>query len=135
MFVTVFYGILDVNTGEVNYCNAGHNPPYLLKSNGQVEALPMSQDPMVGAIDGIEYHESSVQLAKGDALVMFTDGVTEAMDSECREFGEERLESTLAAVTSYSCQQIIEAVRADVATFVGEAEQSDDITVLALKRI
>lgn len=135
MFVTVFYGILDVNTGEVNYCNAGHNPPYLLKSNGQVEALPMSQDPMVGAIDGIEYHESSVQLAKGDALVMFTDGVTEAMDSECREFGEERLESTLATVTSYSCQQIIEAVRADVATFVGEAEQSDDITVLALKRI
>lgn len=95
----------------------------------------MSQDPMVGAIDGIEYHESSVQLAKGDALVMFTDGVTEAMDSECREFGEERLESTLATVTSYSCQQIIEAVRADVATFVGEAEQSDDITVLALKRI
>ena len=135
MFVTVFYGILDVNTGEVNYCNAGHNPPYILKSNGQVEALPMSQDPMVGAIDGIEYHESSVQLAKGDALVMFTDGVTEAMDSECREFGEERLESTLATVTSYSCQQIIEAVRADVATFVGEAEQSDDITVLALKRI
>lgn len=135
MFVTVFYGILNVKTGAVNYCNAGHNPPYILKRSGEVKALPMSQDPMVGAIDGIEYHEASFQLEQGDALVMFTDGVTEAMNSQNEEFGEERLEATLDEVTLHNCQQIIEAIRADVATFVGEAEQSDDITVLAIKRI
>ena len=135
MFVTVFYGIFNMKTGEINYCNAGHNPPYVLKRNGQVEALPMSQDPMVGAIDGIDYHEASLQLDQGDALVMFTDGVTEAMNIQNEEFGEERLEDTLDEVALHNCQQIVDAIKADVAAFAGEAEQSDDITVLALKRL
>ena len=135
MFVTVFYGILNMKTGEISYCNGGHNPPYVLKRSGKVEMLPMSQDPMVGAIDGIEYHEAKLQLEQGDALVMFTDGVTEAMNINNEEFGEERLEDTLAEVTLHNCQQIVDAIKADVAAFVGEAEQSDDITVLALKRL
>ena len=135
MFVTVFYGILDLKTGEVSYCNAGHNPPYLLKRNGKIEALPMSKDTMVGAFDGLEFHNVSLQLDHGDALVMYTDGVTEAMNPENEEFGEARLEDTLEEVTLHNCQQIIDAIKADVATFTGEAEQSDDITILALKRI
>jgi len=135
MFVTVFYGILDLTTGEVSYCNAGHNPPYVLKKNGEVTPLPMSQDPMVGAIDGIEFHQSTLQLEHGDSLVMFTDGVTEAMNINNEEFGETRLEDTLADVTMHNCQQMIEAIKSDVAAFVGEAEQSDDITVLALRRL
>jgi len=134
MFVTVFYGIFNLKTGEISYCNAGHNPPYILKRGGAVEVLPMSQDPMVGAIDGIEYHGATLQLDHGDSLVMFTDGVTEAMNAQNEEFGEERLEDTLAEVTMHNCQQIVEAIKADVAAFVGDAEQSDDITVLALKR-
>ena len=134
MFVTVFYGIFNLKTGEISYCNAGHNPPYILKRGGAVEVLPMSQDPMVGAIDGIEYHGATLQLDHGDSLVMFTDGVTEAMNALNEEFGEERLEDTLAEVTMHNCQQIVEAIKADVAAFVGDAEQSDDITVLALKR-
>jgi sigma-B regulation protein RsbU (phosphoserine phosphatase) len=134
MFVTVFYGIFNLKTGEISYCNAGHNPPYILKRGGAVEVLPMSQDPMVGAIDGIEYHGATLQLDHGDSLVMFTDGVTEAMNAQNEEFGEERLEDTLAEVTMHNCQQIVEAIKVDVAAFVGDAEQSDDITVLALKR-
>ena len=134
MFVTVFYGIFNLKTGEISYCNAGHNPPYILKRGGAVEVLPMSQDPMVGAIDGIEYHGATLQLDHGDSLVMFTDGVTEAMNAQNEEFGEERLEDTLAEVTMHNCQQIVEAIKADVAAFVGDAEQSDDITILALKR-
>lgn len=134
MFVTVFYGIFNLKTGEISYCNAGHNPPYILKRGGAVEVLPMSQDPMVGAIDGIEYHGATLQLDHGDSLVMFTDGVTEAMNAQNEEFGEERLEDTLVEVTMHNCQQIVEAIKADVAAFVGDAEQSDDITVLALKR-
>ena len=135
MFVTVFYGIYNTKTGEVSYCNAGHNPPYVLKRNGQVEALPMSQDPMVGAIPGIEYHEEKLQMEKGDTLVMFTDGVTEAMNGSNEEFGEERLEETLEEVALHNCQQIIDAIKADVTAFVGDTEQSDDITVLAMKRV
>ena len=135
MFVTVFYGILNVKTGEVSYCNAGHNPPYILKRDGQVEVLPTQQDPMMGAIDGIVYHEDSLQLNPGDALVMFTDGVTEAMNKENDEFGEKRLEDTIADVAMHNCQQINDAIKADVAAFADGAEQSDDITVLALKRL
>jgi len=135
MFVTVFYGIFNTKTGEISYCNAGHNPPYILKRSGQVEALPMSQDPMVGAIAGIDYHEATLQLDHGDSLVMFTDGVTEAMNAQNEEFGEERLEDTLSEVVLHNCQQIVEAIKSDVAAFVGDAEQSDDITVLALKRL
>ncbi len=135
MFVTVFYGILNVKTGEVSYCNAGHNPPYILKRDGQVEVLPTQQDPMMGAIDGIVYHEDSLQLNPGDALVMFTDGVTEAMNKENEEFGEKRLEDTIADVAMHNCQQINDAIKADVAAFADGAEQSDDITVLALKRL
>ena len=135
MFVTVFYGIVDVSTGAVTYCNAGHNPPYILKRKGEITPLPMSTDPMAGAIDGITYHEGTLQLESGDALVMFTDGVTEAMNTANEEFGEQRLEDTLEDVAMHNCQQMVDAIKADVAAFAGEAEQSDDITVLALKRL
>ena len=133
MFVTMFYGILNVNTGEVVYCNAGHNPPYVLQG-GKVKELPMTMDPMVGAIDGIEYHENTMQLGAGDALIMFTDGVTEAMNINYEPYGEERLIRTLERVSQQSCQQIVDAIKDDVAAFVGDAEQSDDITVLVLKK-
>ena len=135
MFVTVFYGILDVKTGEITYCNAGHNPPYILKPSGEVTALPMSVDPMIGAIEGINYQEGRLLLEKDDTLVMFTDGVTEAMNTSNEEFGEQRLEDTLAKVPLHSSQQVIGTIKADVAAFTGEAEQSDDITVMAIKRI
>ena len=134
MFVTVFYGIMNVTTGEVTYCDAGHNPPYIVKGTGEVKALEMSQDPMVGAISGVDYHDCQLQLDKGDALVMFTDGVTEAMNAANEEFGEARLEATLSKTFS-KCQDVVEAIKTDVAGFVDGAEQSDDITVLALKRL
>jgi sigma-B regulation protein RsbU (phosphoserine phosphatase) len=134
MFVTVFYAILNIQTGEVLYCNAGHNPPYMLKRSGEVVALPMSQDPMVGAIEGIEYHSQQLQLDKGDALVLFTDGVTEAMNSQNEEFGEDRLEDTLKDVVMSDCQKMVDVIKDDVSDFAGEAEQSDDITILALRR-
>ena len=135
MFVTVFYGILDIQTGEITYCNAGHNPPYVLKGNGKVEALPMSKDPMVGAIEGMEYHEEKLQLEKNDALILFTDGVTEAMSTSFEEYGEERLVNVLQGVPSQNCRDIINAVIADVSSFTQDAEQSDDITMLTIKKL
>jgi sigma-B regulation protein RsbU (phosphoserine phosphatase) len=135
MFVTMFYGIYNIRTGEVCYSNAGHNPPYLMKANGHVELLPLSKDIVAGAIDDYQFTQESIQLEPGDTLLLYTDGVTEAIDTDEKEYGEARLEKLLAQNCKLSCQEIVDNVKADVKAFAGEAEQSDDITLLALKRL
>ena len=134
MFLTVFYAIYNTNTGFITYCNAGHNPPHLLRANGTIEELPMACNMIVGAFDDIEYKEDTLQLEHGDTLVMFTDGVTEAMNGAEQEFGVERLDNILSGLAGKGSQQIVEAVKAGVSDFVDDAEQSDDITMLVLKR-
>ena len=134
MFVTVFYAIYNTKTGHVTYCNAGHNPPHLLRANGTTEELPKPKNTIVGAFDGIEYQDDTLQLEHGDTLVMFTDGVTEAMNPKFEEFGNERLDNILGGLSASSCQQIVETVKAGIKDFVEGAEQSDDITRLVLKR-
>ena len=135
MFVTAFYGIYNIRTGEVKYANAGHNPPYLMKTDGSVKVLPLSHDFVAGVIDDFQYTEETTLLEKGDTLLLFTDGVTEATSPTYEEYGEQRLEQRLSQLTQVGCQQIIDAIKADVKAFAGEAEQSDDITLLALKRL
>ena len=134
MFVTVFYAIYNTKTGLVSYTNAGHNPPHLLRRNGTVSELPISTNTIVGVFDDLEYQEDTLQMEHGDTLVMFTDGVTEATDAEFQEFGPERMDSILCQNADAECQHIVEAVRAGIMDFVGEAEQSDDITMLVMKR-
>ena len=134
MFLTAFYAIYNTKTGVVTYCNAGHNPPHLLKANGTVEVLPMSGNIIIGAFEDLEYKENTLQLEHGDTLVMFTDGVTEAMSPTFEEYGEGRLDNILGQLAAADCQKIIESVKADISTFVEDAEQSDDITMLVLKR-
>ena len=134
MFVTVFYGIYNIRTGEVTYANAGHNPPYLVRADGSVEMLPLSKDIVAGAFDDFQYSQESLQLEPGDTLLLYTDGVTEAINTEDKEYGEGRLEKQLAQCSNLSCQEIIDKVKDDVKAFAGEAEQSDDITLFALKR-
>ena len=134
MFLTAFYAIYNTKTGVVTYCNAGHNPPHLLKANGTVEELPMSGNIIIGAFEDLEYKENTLQLEHGDTLVMFTDGVTEAMSPTFEEYGESRLDNVLGQLAAADCQKIIESVKADITTFVEDAEQSDDITMLVLKR-
>ena len=135
MFVTAFYGIYNIRTGEVKYANAGHNPPYLMKADGSVKVLPLSHDFVAGVIDDFQYTEETTLLEKGDTLLLFTDGVTEATSPTYEEYGEQRLEQRLSQLTQVGCQEIIDAIKADVKAFAGEAEQSDDITLLALKRL
>ena len=134
MFLTAFYAIYNTKTGVVTYCNAGHNPPHLLKANGTVEELPMSRNIIIGAFEDLEYKENTLQLEHGDTLVMFTDGVTEAMSPTFEEYGGNRLDNVLGQLAAADCQKIIESVKADITTFVEDAEQSDDITMLVLKR-
>ena len=135
MFVTAFYGIYDVNTGEVTCTNAGHNPPYVVKADGSIRKLPFSEDFAVGIVKDYSFKEESFLLERGDTLLLYTDGVTEAVDTEENEYGEERLETLLRNTLHTDCQQMIDNVKADVKTFVGEAEQSDDISLLAIKRL
>jgi len=135
MFVTIFYGIYDIRTGEVTYTNAGHNPPYLMKADGNIQELPLSKDIIAGVFSDFQFTEDTIRLEHGDTLLLFTDGVTEAIDSETKEYGLEKLEKILHQNVKLSCKEIIDSVKADVTAFAGEAEQSDDITLLALKRM
>ena len=135
MFVTVFYAIYNVKTGFISYSNAGHNPPLLLRQDGSFSELPVMENTIVGVIDNIEYQKDTLQLEQGDTLFMFTDGVTEATDAAYNEFGVERLGDILSQHSHSNCQQIVEAVKKGVKDFVGETEQSDDITMLVVKRL
>ena len=134
MFVTAFYAIYNIKTGQLNYCNAGHNPPYLIKADGKTEDLPMPTDVIVGAFDEIKYEECTMQMDHGDTLVMFTDGVPEAMNPDLEEFGTDRLCNILSGMADKCCKEIIETIKASIDNFAAGAEQSDDITMLVLKR-
>ncbi len=135
MFVTVFYGIYTISTGVIDYTNAGHNPPYLLRRNNVVEALPLSQNFIVGVFDDFVYTNSTLKLEPGDAIILYTDGVTEAFNEEKQQFGEKGLEKTLKSVPGADSKEIIEAITEDVAEFSGNEPQNDDITILSLKRL
>jgi len=134
MFVTVFYAIYNTRTGHVSYCNAGHTPPLLLHADGTTELLPKPKSTILGAFSGAIYVNDTLQMEPGDTLVMYTDGVTEAMNPEQKEFGLGRFSSLLGGLAGKSSQQIVEAVKAGISNFAAGAEQSDDITLLALKR-
>jgi len=135
MFVTVFYGIYNIKTGEFKYSNAGHNYPYIIKRNGQVIELKSPAEIVVGVLDDFDYSEYNIQFEPGDSLYMFTDGVTEAMDIDENQFGEERLQKLLSTTSNMDCQETVDLVKTDVAEYTKGAEQSDDITMLAFKRL
>ena len=134
MFVTVFYAIYNIRTGELEYCNGGHNSPYILRANGQVEMMPTSTNCIVGVFDEWVYTSDKAQLGAGDTIVMYTDGVNEAFNEDFIEYGEERMEKLLGQQIGRNCQELITAQIADVKAYAGEAPQSDDITIMALKR-
>ena len=134
MFVTVFYGIYDLQTGHITFTNAGHNPPYNLKANGQVEALKAPCNLVLGAVPGVPFSCDEFQLEPGDTLFMYTDGVTEAENKNHDQFGESRLEEALAACKGADSKTIVDTVNAKVKEFINGAAQSDDITQLVIRR-
>ena len=133
LFVTLFYGILDPDTGEFVYANAGHNPPFVVKRPGDVMPLPMTGGMAVGVMPGMPYDEDAVTLAPGDTMFLYTDGITEAMNVDQEEFTEARLETVLAEGRDLPVDSVLENVTSAVVKFVGEAEQSDDITCIVLR--
>ena len=128
-FVTLFLGVLDLSTGRLRYCNAGHDRPVLVGDS--VEELPALANVPVGVFDDVTYQEQEAMVAPGSLLFLYTDGVTESMDAGRRQFGRERLLAALAACPRKP-EALIRAVGADIRAFAGEAEQSDDLTMLAV---
>lgn len=132
MFVTVFYAQFDADTGVLTYVNAGHPPPLVIHADGQVALLGQTSGPALGVVDGLPYQESSVILKQGDTLLMFSDGVTEAMNPAFEQFGEQRLVDMFTGHAPSDPQQAVETVLNEVVRFSGGQEQSDDITCVAL---
>jgi sigma-B regulation protein RsbU (phosphoserine phosphatase) len=135
MFVTVFYGIYHIDSGMLEYCNGGHNSPYILYADGNIEMLPISPNPMVGVVEGIPYKGEQTMLGVGDTLVMYTDGVNEANNAAFEEYGDDRMEQTLKKLNGKTCKEIIDGQLESVKEFTADTEQSDDITIMALKRM
>ncbi|HVI51173.1 MAG TPA: SpoIIE family protein phosphatase [Candidatus Sulfotelmatobacter sp.] len=131
MFVTVFFAVLNIETGRVTYSNAGHNPPYLLRIDGSRSELA-AHDIAVGILENRVYATHSLDLSPGDRLFLFTDGVTEAFSPTHELFGEARLEALLDAMPKASVGEMVEKVVTEVDAFAAGFDQSDDITCLAL---
>ena len=132
MFVTIFCAVLDVRTGKVEFSNGGHNPPLVLRA-GTFEYMQVPKGFVVGAMEGIKFTKGEYTLDPGDVIFLYTDGVTEAMNPEDELFSERRLKEYFSKLTDRSVEEIVEGVKDEIKLFVRDREQSDDITMLALK--
>ena len=133
MFVTLVLGIMDLKTGAVLITNAGHNLPYIKKWSGELICLEKVQGPLVGTFEDIEFGQQSIQMSKGDILLFYTDGVTEAQNIRDEFYEDERLETLLKQNKFVSAQQMTNTVFRSVTRFIGRADQFDDITILSFQ--
>lgn len=133
MFATLFVGLFNIKSGLLHYANAGHNPPYLLRNNGQIYELAKRHGPMAGIVEDLKYQESQIGMQPGDMLFMFTDGVTEAMDQYEQLFSDSRLLDLLTKYSSQSAEGLVKCITAEVKAFAGPMEASDDMTLLTMK--
>jgi sigma-B regulation protein RsbU (phosphoserine phosphatase) len=136
LFVTLFYGAFNMRTGELEHCNAGHNPPYIVAGGRDLRWLePGRGETVLGVLDEIRYRTHRTVLGAGDALVMYTDGVTEAVRDGGEQYTRQRLEALLRESRDLSSEQLVGRIVEGVRAFAGGAEQSDDITLLAVRRV
>lgn len=133
MFVTVFFGVIDVATGTLVYANGGHNPPLLLRPDGSTMVLAPLGDPILAVVPGAAFREARLALAPGDALLLYTDGLTEAFSAAGEEFGDQRLIAALAGARGGTSAEIADHCLAVVDAFAAGAAQSDDMTCLVAR--
>lgn len=133
LFITAFEGVLDLTNGEFQFVNAGHEPPYIYKAGKGYEAYKIKPGFVLAGLEGMLYTAGSMQLEVGDKLFQYTDGVTEATNSNCELYGEDRLEAALNKNTDKSPAELLPLIKSDIDMFVGEAEQFDDITMLCFE--
>ncbi len=144
MFVTVFVGVLNLKTGQLRYCNAGHDAPVVIapsgqrsKAEGQESMLSCDSNLPLGVVPDWNFTEQKAEMVPGNMIFLYTDGLTEAEDASHNQFGEQRMTSVIADIQSENVgqgpQEVIERMIDAVHAFVGEAEQSDDLTLLAIQ--
>ena len=133
MFVTIFYGILDTRSGQLAYSNGGHNPPYVVRHGGTLERLPATGGMVLGVFDDVAYGNATATLEPGDAVFLYSDGITEAMDRADGLFSEARLCTVLNAAAARDPRSLVDHVVAAVQTHAGDVPQSDDITALCIR--
>ena len=134
MFVTVLYAVYDPERGELTYACGGHDPPLAVHADGSSTSLPLTGGLALGVAPGFQYGQRTVPVAPGDTLVLYTDGVTEAMNSGNEQFGLERLREIFTGAPPKSVREAIDWVFAAVSDFAGDAPQFDDVTCLAVHR-
>lgn len=132
MFVTIWVGVLDLTDGKLTFVSAGHNPPVLLRGS-KAEFLKGKSGFVLAGMEDMKYKENSVQLAGGDIIYLYTDGVTEAEDVKHKFFGEERLLNCFDNISERNSAEIIEEVKESIEAFIGGNNQFDDITMLCFK--
>ena len=130
MFVTAWMGILDLTTGNVQFANAGHNPPLLKRADGSFEYLKTRAGFILAGMEGVRYRVGEITLNEGDRLFLYTDGVPEATNADNKLYGEDRLLSFMNRNASIKATELLPALKANIDEFVGEAPQFDDITML-----
>ena len=133
MFVTLIIGIIDMHTGKLLLTNAGHNLPYIKKHNGELVCLDKVQGPLVGTFEGIEFEQQTIEMEVGDILLLYTDGVTEALNIRDEFYDDERLVKLLEDRAFKSAHEMTNGVYRNVLRFIGRAEQFDDITILSFQ--
>ena len=133
MFVTVFYGILHTDTGEIEYVNGGHNPPYVIHADGSIEQTKLTGGTILGFLEDEKFKSRKIQFQPGDKLFLYTDGVTEAFNKDGEEFGNQRLEELLRKHRRASPKELISETIKEVQTFSEDIPQSDDITLLTIQ--
>ena len=133
MFVTVFLGILNVRTGEMVYCNGGHNPPYIVHNNGDIKPLETTNGMALGVVEDFSYKSKKIVLQKGDTIFLYTDGVTEAMNEKEELFSEERLKKEINVLKDKPIQEVVAGIMQKTKAFSQGVPQSDDITMMILR--
>ena len=133
-YVTFFMGVLNLNDGYIQYINAGHNPPYIIKNNGSEIVELRNGGPILGMFEDITYITGSVMLESGDSLALFTDGVVEAFNEHEEEFSEERLIKILKRENSKPLKEVIVTIYRELKNFCGDCPFEDDITLLLMKK-
>lgn len=133
LFVTAWFGIIDIESGKVNYVNAGHNPPLVKKKDETYQWLKCKPGLVLAGMENTKYHANTFTLTKGEQLFLYTDGIPEAMDENRQFFGEERLKQLLDHLEFNSLKKILTEIKRDIDCFVGNEPQFDDITMLMLR--
>ncbi len=133
MFVTVWIGIIDLNTGIMKCVNAGHEYPTLMRAGGCYELFKRKHNPALGIMEGMKYTEYELRLEPGDALFVYTDGVPEAVNENNEQYGADRMLQALNDNKDKPMEEILPAIKADIDSFAGKADQFDDITMLGFR--